>query len=246
MTYETVAELLADVQTYSLKRDQSCLVLRPNRFTNLSANSSFALIFLLMSACWARCKQLLHAHSHLLCPGPKQYPRGVGRHPAGRGQDDVHVKGKGKPHIARSISTACVSPCNTQRSSSILMLQFSFTQNSLSSKKFNDELGQQDKVMVVDVFGVHLGSFQKLLLSTTFAIFSGKCSMKGSQLQWSRSLHEPELTWPPFEAAGTFPLSHAWSKSVFYFNPMHLVRLRSLHHHCRNTFHYAFIFLHSF
>lgn len=178
MTYETVAELLADVQTYSLKRDQSCLVLRPNRFTNLSANSSFALIFLLMSACWARCKQLLHAHSHLLCPGPKQYPRGVGRHPAGRGQDDVHVKGKGKPHIARSISTACVSPCSTQRSSSSLMLQFSFTQNSLSSKKFNDELGQQDKVMVVDVFGVCLGSFQKLLLSTTFAIFSGKCSMK--------------------------------------------------------------------
>lgn len=47
MTYETVAELLAYVQMYSLKSDWSCLVWRPNRCANLSANFSFALIF-----CW--------------------------------------------------------------------------------------------------------------------------------------------------------------------------------------------------
>lgn len=47
MTYETVAELLAYVQMYSLKSDWSCLVWRPDQSANLSANFSFALIF-----CW--------------------------------------------------------------------------------------------------------------------------------------------------------------------------------------------------
>lgn len=47
MTYETVAELLAYVQMYSLKSNWRCLVWCPNQFTNLSADFSFTLIF-----CW--------------------------------------------------------------------------------------------------------------------------------------------------------------------------------------------------
>ena len=104
MTYETIAELLAYVQMYSLKSNWICLVWHPNQFSNLSANFSFALIF-----CW----WTLIRHI-ARCPWPflASWERAgsVRRDLAGRWQHDTHVQGYEKLHVAHTVSTALAAP----------------------------------------------------------------------------------------------------------------------------------------
>lgn len=69
MTYETVAELLADVQTNSLKSRWSRLVWRPNQFADLSADSSLASI----CCCWTLIRRIAST-----CSVPVAFPSTLG------------------------------------------------------------------------------------------------------------------------------------------------------------------------